>query len=239
MTDTLLVILVHGAWHGAWCWAAVQAELDGRGLPSLAVDLPGHGASTLPFGDLTADAAHVASVVRRTASTSGAPVVLVGHSYGGAVVGEATRWTDAVEHLVYIAAFCLDAGETVAHQTDVEYPPVPLSGAVDRDGDFLTVDPAKARECLYSECPPAAADAATARLGPQPVVTLTQPAQAAPWRTIPSTYVVCSRDQAVHPLHQQAMARRCGHVVTLDTDHSPFVSDPDAVADVLEGIVRR
>jgi pimeloyl-ACP methyl ester carboxylesterase len=217
----------------------VQAELDGRGLPSLAVDLPGHGASTLPFGDLEADAAHVAAVIRQAGARSRASVVLVGHSYGGAVIGDATRWTDAVDHLVYIAAFCLDVGETVSHQTDVEYPPVPLSGAVCRDGDVLTIEPAKARECFYTECPPAAADAAVARLCPQPVATFTQPAQAAPWRTITSTYIVCSRDQAVHPLHQQAMAERCGQIVTLDTDHSPFVSDPDAVADVLEGIVRR
>jgi pimeloyl-ACP methyl ester carboxylesterase len=239
VTDTPLLVLVHGAWHGAWCWAGLQAELDGRGLPSLALDLPGHGASTLPFGDLEADAAHVAAVIRRVAASSGGHVVLVGHSYAGAVIGEATRWTEAVEHLVYIAGFCLDAGETVSHQTDVEYPAIALSGALFREGDLLTVDPAKARECFYAECPPAAADAAIARLCPQPVATFTQPAQAVPWRTIPSTYIVCSRDQAVHPLHQQAMAERCGHVVTLETDHSPFASDPDAVADVLEGIVRR
>ncbi len=85
MSELPLVVLVHGAWHGAWCWAAVQAELDGRGLASLAVDLPGHGASTLPFTDLAGDAAHVADVVARAAR----PVVLVGHSYGGAVIGEA------------------------------------------------------------------------------------------------------------------------------------------------------
>ena len=107
------ILLVHGAWHGAWCWATLQAELDRRGLPSYAVDLPGHGLSTLPLGDLHGDAGHVASVLAGFDDE----VVLVGHSYGGAVVthaaGSAQAVADRVSHLVYLTAFALDDGESV------------------------------------------------------------------------------------------------------------------------------
>ncbi|MFM7685770.1 MAG: alpha/beta hydrolase, partial [Actinomycetota bacterium] len=103
------VVLVHGAWHGAWCWAALQHALDDRGIPSLAVDLPGHGASTLPLGDLHGDAAHVGAVLDRI----DAPVVLVGHSYGGAVITQAAAERSDVAHLVYLAAFVPAAGESV------------------------------------------------------------------------------------------------------------------------------
>ena len=64
-TSTPIVVLVHGAWHGAWCWAALQTELDYRGIASLAIDLPGHGASTAPFTDLAGDAAAVTALCRQ------------------------------------------------------------------------------------------------------------------------------------------------------------------------------
>jgi len=228
-----LVVLVHGAWHGAWCWAAVQAELDGRGVPTLALDLPGHGASTLPFTDLAGDSAHVADVVARAAR----PVVLVGHSYGGAVIGEAGGQGD-VRALVFVAAFCLEKGESLAHQTDVIYPPTPTNAAVVRTEGFMTIDPAQATTSFYAQSPPPAAEAAVARLCPQPVATFVQRATVAAWHDRPSTYVLCAQDNAIHPLHQAAMAERCGEVVTLDTDHSPFMSATTAVVDVIERVAR-
>jgi pimeloyl-ACP methyl ester carboxylesterase len=211
----------------------VQAELDGRGVPTLAVDLPGHGASTLPFTDLAGDAAHVADVVAR----AGRPVVLVGHSYGGAVIGEAGGQGD-VRALVFVAAFCLDSGESVARQTDVSYPPTLAAAATVRAEGLLTIDPAQATASFYAECPSPIAEAAVARLGPQPVATFVQPATVAAWHDRPSTYVLCSRDNAIHPLHQAAMSERCGEVVTLDADHSPFTSATTAVVDVIERVTR-
>ena len=88
-TASSLVVLVHGAWHGAWCWAALQAELDRRGVPSLAVDLPGHGASPEPIGGLHDDAAAVTALLDHLASGAAGPITLVGHSYGGAVITQA------------------------------------------------------------------------------------------------------------------------------------------------------
>ncbi len=82
--------------------------------------------------------------------------------------------------------------------------------------------------------PASAAEAAIARLGPQPVATFVEPTTVAAWNDRPSTYVLCSRDNAIDPLHQATMAERCGEVVTLDTDHSPFTSRTTAVVDVID-----
>ena len=228
------VLLVHGAWHGAWCYASLQAELDRRGIPSLAVDLPGHGASLLPLGDLYGDAQLVADTLARIDG----PVVLVGHSYGGAVIGEASaRHSANVDHLVYLAAFVLDEGEALLPYNQT-MPPAdnPLSGAIrpNAEGTASTVDPAMCLTAFYAECPPGTLESAVPRLCPQPFATFMQPATGAPWKSIPSTYVACTKDGAIPYLHQTIMAERCGDTVMLETDHSPFASRPKETADLLE-----
>lgn len=225
-----LVLLVHGAWHGAWAWAEMQAELDRRGVPSLAIDLPGHGASTLPFGDLHGDAAHVTQIIELLAR----PVVLVGHSYGGAVVTEAAGHTPWARSLVYLAAFALAPGEAVRDVSRSVPGDLRLRAATVRREDGTSVlDPAGAAEALYASCPPGVAAAAIARLCPQPIATFTQPVTVDPRSSISSSYVVCSRDEAVHPEAQRMMARRCTTSVELDTDHSPHVSAVGPTADVI------
>ena len=246
-SDTVLrplVLLVHGAWHGAWCWAALQSELDQHGIASLAIDLPGHGASTLPLSDMHGDAQHVADIALKI----GRPVVLVGHSYGGGVIGEAAHilrnsTTAPVQHLLYLTAFCLDTGESVGGLA-ASLPPEDallnaaiLPGPNGASGGTLVLDCTKAHDALYGCCPTNVSDAAIARLSPQPMATFGQPARGAPWKTLPSTYVVCEQDQAVHPNHQRIMAERCGAVHSLNTDHSPFVSMTVETAAIIKNIV--
>jgi pimeloyl-ACP methyl ester carboxylesterase len=240
-SSTLPVVLVHGAWHGGWCFAALQAELDRRGVPSFAVDLPGHGASTLPLTDLSGDAAHVADVVAATRARNGSDVVLAGHSYGGAVITEAAGHGDGVAHLVYLAAFALDAGESVLGFLGAqERHDVALALALrPRDDGSSVIDPDLAPAAFYGECPADTVPAALARLSPQPMSTFGQAITASPRASVASTYVVCRRDEAIHPEHQRVMAARCTHVVELDTDHSPFLSAVAATADVLEAVARR
>ena len=232
----LPVVLVHGAWHGAWCWSAVQAELDRRGVASYALDLPGHAASALPLGDLHGDAALVAASI----DALDREVVLVGHSYGGAVITEASVRTDRVRHLVFLTAFVLDAGESLLGLMGTMPPAeTPLSAAmVVRDDGTSVIDPAGAVRAFYEHCPPGVAEAAVARLSPQPFATFTQPTTGAGWTTIPSTYVRCTDDQAIHLDHQTYMASRCGEVLTLHTDHSPFASAVVETADILERVAR-
>ena len=228
------IVLVHGAWHGAWCFSALQHALDERGVASYAIDLPGHGSSTLPLGDLYGDATHVIDVLTALPT----PPVLVGHSYGGAVITEVAARHPHLVHLVYLAAFALDEGESVigflVGQPRVD---VALNAAIQPGPAGCTVlDPAQAPRALYGDCPPQVVAAALARLTPQPVATFEQTVTGSPRTALASTYVRCLRDQAVHIVHQDVMAARCGSTVTLDADHSPFLSQAPAVADLLAGL---
>jgi pimeloyl-ACP methyl ester carboxylesterase len=113
--DPPRVVLVHGTRHGGWCWAGLQAEFDRRGIASLAVDLPGHGAAvaepTGPHGDARA----VGATPDKLRDRDVGPIVLVGHSYGGAVITQVAAGHDDVDHLVYVAAFAPDTGECPPH----------------------------------------------------------------------------------------------------------------------------
>ncbi len=234
MSSPHQIVLVHGAWHGAWCFSALQHALDERGVASFAIDLPGHGSSTLPLGDLYGDADHVIQVL----TALPAPPILVGHSYGGAVITEvAARYPNLV-HLVYVTAFALDEGESITsfllNQPRVS---VALNAAILPGPSGCTLlDPEQAPAALYGDCPERVAAAAVARLTPQPMATFEQTVTGSPRTALASTYVRCLRDQAVHIVHQDVMAARCGSTVTLDADHSPFLSQAPAVADLLAGL---
>ena len=236
------VVLVHGAWHGAWAWERVLPLLAAAGVECLALDLPGHGADGGPFGDLHSDAARV----HQTLDQLNGEVVLVGHSYGGAVITEAGVHP-VVQHLVYIAAFALKDGESCTSAATAEIETGRVShegrpnlgaGFVMSTGDIITLDPSSAAECLYNDCNAETVDWALARLGPQPLITLQGSPKQAAWRTKPSTYVVCLDDMAVHPDLQRIMARRCGAVIEWPTDHSPFLCRPDLVAGLLVDLVK-
>jgi pimeloyl-ACP methyl ester carboxylesterase len=241
MASSRSILLVHGAWHGAWCWAALQADLDRRGIPSYAIDLPGHGASPLEPSDLYGDAAHVAAVIGRITEQHETEIVLVGHSYGGAVISQATATTSAVAHLVYLTAFCLDEGEAVLPKAQ-SMPTVQteLGSAMQilPDGSGSMILTERAPRAFYGCCAAGPAAASAARLCVQPLATFTQPVTVTPWKTIPSTYVRCLRDEAIHISHQDLMAVHCSTTTTIDTDHSPFLSAVTETADILEHLAR-
>lgn len=227
------VVLVHGAWHGAWCWEHVVPLLDDARVPSVAIDLPGHGASTSPLSDLAGDAAAL-----RTTLDGLEDAVVCGHSYGGAVVSEGAAGQPAVRHLVFIAAFPIAPGESCttaatsllpAEETHTE-----LGSVLEiHDDGTTTIHSDRVGELFFADC--AADDAAKAidRLGAQSMAELAGVATCAAWQQIPSTYVVCTEDRAVAPALQRVLARRCTHTVEWPTSHSPFISRPDLVANLL------
>lgn len=227
------VLLVHGAWHGAWSWVGLQSRLDDLGVPSWAVDLPGHGMSNQPLGDLSGDADAVVAALEH----SGPDTVLVGHSYGGAVISQASARSSNVGCLVYIAAFALESGESVngflrsAPRQRVELADimVPTDGAT-------VLDPDRAGSLLYGGLTEERRAAMVARLSPQPNATMTQPLDGSGLGIVPSAYLLCTRDRAVHPEHQRIMAARCSETIELDHDHSPFLDDPDLIAGIIARI---
>src|ERR1700674_4454785 len=232
------VVLVHGACHGAWCWDKVAPGLTERRIPNVALDLPGHGASTEPLGDLAVDAA----ALRATLDETG-PSVVCGHSYGGAVITEGAADHPAVRHLVYLTAFALAPGESTAAaapdgaESDRE---TRLGDAVrfSEDG-FMTFEGPAVVDALYHDCGPDDVAFALARLGPHRVSALRGVATRAAWQDAPSTYVVCTEDRAIAPELQRRLASRTNEVVEWPTSHSPFLSRPDLVVELLAEIAGR
>jgi pimeloyl-ACP methyl ester carboxylesterase len=242
MSDAATILLVHGAWHDSRCFAPLVDALGRRGITATAIDRPGHGASTEPLGDLTTDAA----ATRAALAAIDGPVVLVGHSYGGAVISEAGDASNVVR-LVYLCALvlaegesCGDAGsrdgvsEGVGADSELMAP-----GTIEfHDDGTVTVDPAVAPRAFYHDCDPATTATAVAQLQPQSAASLTTPATRAAWKHTPSTYVVCADDRAISPSLQRFLAQRCTDVIELAASHSPFLSMPDRLANELEAIAR-
>jgi pimeloyl-ACP methyl ester carboxylesterase len=232
---TATVVLVHGAWHGAWCWSPVVERLEEARVPVLALDLPGHGDDQRPLTDLHGHG----DAVRTALDAIEGPVLLVGHSFGGAAITDAGTHP-AVRHLVYVSAFPLDAHESVMH-TDAEGGAgTVLERAIRFEPDAtMTIDPDLAVEAFYADCDPDDAATFVARLGPEHSAGFGQSPRVVAWHERPSTYVVCTRDRAVLPPLQRNLAARCDDVVEMDASHSPFASRPDDVAALLVDLARR
>lgn len=230
---TATVVLVHGAWHGAWCWETLVPLLDDAAVPSIALDLPGHGQSTEPLSDLAGDA----TALRRLLDGLDDAVVC-GHSYGGAVVSEGAAAHPAVRHVVFIAGFPLAVGESTVNAAANEVSPEDggsdLGAALSsQDDGTVTIRTELAPAVFYADCADDDVSKAVARLDAQSWAELNGVATRAAWEHGPSTYAVCTEDRAVAPALQRALAGRCTHTVEWPTSHSPFLSRPELVADLL------
>jgi pimeloyl-ACP methyl ester carboxylesterase len=224
------VVLVHGAWHGAWCWDMVTGRLDAAGVPNVAVDNP--SVARIP-ADMHDDADNVRAVLDEIDG----PVVLLGHSYGGSVITDAGTH-DAVRHLVYLTAFALDKGESPAANELTGGEGSALDGALQFDGDVATVDPDAAANAFYHDCAEDVARRAVQRLRPQSTASLLASPRVIAWREKAATYVVCTEDRGLPPALQRSCAARIGNTVELPTSHSPFLSRPELVADLLVELSR-
>jgi pimeloyl-ACP methyl ester carboxylesterase len=231
------VVLVHGAWHGAWCWDRVVDGLGAGGVATLAIDLPGHGEDRRPLTDLHGDAA----AVREAIDAVEGEVVLVGHSYGGVVVTEAGVHPQ-VRHVVYLAALNVDAGETAgtaaagdpeAESLDHSSRPQMRSFLHRLEDGSWRMNPDGAGLLLYNDCDAESVAWAASRLTPQRMENMAQSPTAVAWRDRPSTYIVCSHDNILHPGLQRILARRATASVEWPTSHSPFLSRPELVVDLL------
>lgn len=228
------LVLVHGAWHGAWAWDLLVPLLEAAGIPTRAVQLPGVGRGP---GDH--DLRGHADFLRAELAALPGPLALCGHSYGGTVLTEAADGAADVRTLIYLTAFMLEPGESSADANSSAPAPPDPALAPHTEGDYLHVSPAAAHWMFYGGCPPEEAKRAAARLTPEHVGTVNAPVTRAAWRSIPSTYIVCRRDRALPGPAQRAMARRATWRAELDTAHSPMLSHPAKLAALLAEAARR
>ena len=217
------VVLVHGSWHGAWCWDGVVAELHGQGVAASAVDLP--------FTSFADDVA----VVRAAIRAAGSGAVVCAHSYGGLVATEAAsglEGVDGIARLVYATAFMLDEGEEMGQLLMASKSPLLDAITVDENG--VWVDPSRVPDLFYGTSPPSVAQECAARLRPmsaggEPPILTGPPA----WKAIASTYVTCTHDRAIPLALQQQMAVRADQVIEWDSDHSPFLARAGDLANLI------
>jgi pimeloyl-ACP methyl ester carboxylesterase len=221
-------VLVHGAWHGAWCWDDVAADLRAAGHDVEAIDLPGHGADATPHDAVTLDA--YAQRIADALGEDGEQVVLVGHSMGGIAITQAAELRpERIAKLVYVTAFLPRDGESLKSLAEL---PENAHDNVMPNAEIVPPDailPAwAAKAAFYNRCTDEQADAALARLNPQPLPPLVTPVAITDdrARAVERHYVACTDDQAIPIVLQRRMVAEspCATVAEIDADHSPFLS---------------
>ncbi|MFJ3841710.1 alpha/beta fold hydrolase [Streptomyces sp. NPDC090054] len=231
------IVLVHGGFADASCWNGVIEQLQQAGYPTIA---PAN-----PLRSLPTDAAYIASVLR---SISG-PVVLVGHSYGGATITNAAAGATNVKALVYIAAFVPDEGEQLSVLIN-KYPgsiieaatrPVAYDGPDGTTGTDLYLEPDKFRTAFAADLPIATTRLMQATQRPFSATCFTDTTAAVAWRTIPSWGLVAGTDNAIPPalqrfFYDRARARQV--VEARGASHVAMISHPRAAARLIEQAAR-
>ena len=235
---TPTVVLVHGAWADGSSWSHVARRLQ---RDRYTVDVPPN-----PLRGLASDAAYLADYLQ----TISGPIVLVGHSYGGAVITNAAVGNPNVKALVYVNAFIPDQGESsldlvqarpgshLGGDPSTVFNFVPYPGAPAGDADVY-VKPSVFRDALAADLSPAAAEVLAATQRPITFSALAEKSGPPAWKTIPSWAVVGTADNAIPPAEQLVMAKRANARITqLDAPHLSMLIHPEAIAKVIERAAR-
>lgn len=224
-------VLVHGAWHGRWCWDKVVPLLEQAGHQVEAPDLPGHGQDKTPIREIT-----LAAYTNRVCEILDAhaePVILVGHSLGGIVITQAAEERPTrIHQLVYLTALLPRNGETARQFAQMESDSLLVPNlVVNREQGYQTFkEGAPLKDMFYGDCSQEDVDRAISKLLPQPLVPGGTPVSITAERfgRVPRVYIECLRDRAIPPALQQRMytATPCHTILSMQTSHSPFFSAP-------------
>ena len=217
------IVLVHGAFADASGWSRVIPILQRDGYFVTAVQIP-----------LTSLSDDIATAKRVVDSQKG-PVVLVGHSYGGAVITGAAAGNPNVKALVYLAAFAPEAGEPLG-APGKKFAQPPLNSALVPDSaGFLYIDRGKFHDAFCKDLPEAEARVMAATQKPLSGSVFEASVSAAAWKTVPSWYVVSSQDRAINPELERFYAKRMGATTSeIAASHVAFLSHPREAAKVIE-----
>ena len=227
-------VLIHGSWHGAWCWDKLAPRLRDQGHRVAAIDLPAHGQDrTSP---LRVGLGSYSKRVQSAAADLAEKPILVGHSMGGLAITRAAL--DAPQRfaaLVYLCAFVPLPGESLFQLARQDASSrIPENARYGPTGVRIQLE--NAREIFYNGCSDADAAWATQLLRPDPLLPLLQKLRGRTLPDLPRGYIECTQDQAISLSRQRSMAGRVSFAATatLESDHSPFLSAPDELARSLD-----
>lgn len=216
------ILLVHGAWADGSSWSKVITLLQAKGFHCVAVQIP-----------LTSLADDVATTKRAIALQDG-PVILIGHSYGGAVITQAGN-DPKVVGLVFVAAWAPAEGESVG-SLGAKYPPAPLNPEVRPDAQgFLSITPKGIAEDFAQDLSPSEKQLVLATQGPTNAAAFGANITTAAWKTKPSWFVIAGNDRAINPdIEKFEAARMKATSITLPSSHLAMLSHPKEVAELIE-----
>jgi pimeloyl-ACP methyl ester carboxylesterase len=227
-------ILIHGSWHGAWCWYKVTHCLQEDGNQVIAPDLHGLGIDKTPMANVSLDSwvEQICQILDEQAE----PATLVGHSRGGIIISQvAEKRPEKVSNLIYVTAFLIPDGTTLMSR--VEALTDNLIGpniTVEESQGYYTVPWDATRKALYGDCPEEDVALAHSLLVPEPLQPGIVPLSLSESRfgQIPRHYIECCNDRAIPIVDQRKMLvdLPCKNVISMDCGHSPFFSNPDELA---------
>jgi pimeloyl-ACP methyl ester carboxylesterase len=222
MTKQAQVMLIHGAWADGSCWSKVILLLQAKGITVTAAQIP--------LTSLSDDIA----VTKRLLSMQNEPTVLVGHSYGGAVITGAARNAPHVKALVYITAFGLDEGESLESLSS-QGPPSAGSAAITPDAfGYLWINREKFHKSFVADATADEASIMAAVQRPLSIASFTEREGVPAWKQIPSWYLICTNDQMIPPPAQEFLAKRMKATErSVAASHAAFMAHPQEVANII------
>ena len=236
-------VLIHGAWHGGWCWDKVVPFMQKAGHVVEAPDLPGHGEDRTPIGKISLQL--YADRVCEILDEQPEPVVLVGHSMGGMVVTQAAEQRpEKIKTSVYLTAYLLRDGQSLLQAALADADSLVLPSLIfAEDQSYTTVKDEAVKEVFYGDCSDEDVARARSLLRPQALAPTATPVSTTEenFGRVPRVYIECLRDRALTPSAPKEMysAVACRRVISMDTSHSPFYSAPEELAAHLTSLERQ
>lgn len=230
-------ILVHGAWHGAWCWEKIVPLLEKSGHKVIAIDLPGHGSDMTPFKEISLKL-YTQKIVSSIHQQKG-PVILVGHSLGGMIITSAAEHVpDKISKLVYLTAYVplnmslcrlaiRDKGSSVKHSIELK-------------GFRVGIKEASAKEVFYHDCSEEDIRRAKELLRTEPILPVLKKVRTTDkgFGSVEKIYIKAAKDRAISLQMQEQMCNSTlfNEIYEMDTSHSPFYSAPEELSEILSGL---